>query len=92
MQLTIRRNEEGSGALPTDLYDASTPERPTRVVSRREFAVRRRAMELLRQDPNRFFSMVRDCDQRESAGTEPIAALEQALDAVGNEYCRKIEG
>jgi hypothetical protein len=71
--------------VPSDLYDVGLPQRPTRVVSRREFAVRRRAMELLRQDPDRFFAMVRDCDQRESAGTKPIDALEQALDAIGND-------
>jgi hypothetical protein len=47
-------------------------------------------MELLRQDPDRFFAMVRDCDHRESEGTKPIDALEQALDAIGNDYRGKI--
>jgi hypothetical protein len=56
------------------------------VVDAREFAVRRRALDLLRQDPNRFFSVVRDCDQRESAGAKPIDALEQALDAIGSDW------
>jgi hypothetical protein len=69
--------------VPTDLYDVSLPERSTRVVSSREFAVRRRSMELCRHDPDRFFSVVRDCDRRERAGVEPVDALEQALDAVG---------
>jgi hypothetical protein len=40
-------------------------------------------MELCRQDPDRFFSVVRDCDRRELAGSKPLDALEQALDAVG---------
>jgi hypothetical protein len=40
-------------------------------------------MELCRQDPDRFFSMVRDCDRREREGADPVDALEQALDAVG---------
>jgi hypothetical protein len=49
-------------------------------------------MELLRQDPDRFFAMVRDCDQRENSGTKPIDALEQALDAIGkNDHRGKIE-
>jgi hypothetical protein len=69
--------------VPTDLYDVSLPERSARVVSSREFAIRRRSMELCRQDPDRFFSVVRDCDRRERAGVEPVDALEQALDAVG---------
>jgi hypothetical protein len=77
--------------VPDDPNDVSLPERATRVVSRREFAVRRRAMELLRQDPDQFFAMVRDCDQRESAGTKPINALEQALDAIGNDDHGRIE-
>jgi hypothetical protein len=46
-------------------------------------------MELCRQDPDRFFSVVRDCDRRERAGVEPVDALEQALDAVGT---RRPEG
>jgi hypothetical protein len=69
--------------VPTDLYDVSLPGPHARVVSSREFAVRRQAMELCRQDPDLFCSVVRDCDRREREGTDPVDALEQALDVVG---------
>jgi hypothetical protein len=69
--------------VPTDLYDVSHPGRHTRAASSREFAVRRRAVELCQQDPDRFFSVVRDCGRREHAGADPVDALEQALNVVG---------
>jgi hypothetical protein len=48
-------------------------------------------MELCRADPDRFFSMVRDSDRRELAGSKPLDALEQALDAIGTDNAGKIE-
>jgi hypothetical protein len=86
VSIARRPSSEGISTFRCDADgDVSLPERAIRAAGRREFAVRRRAMELLRQDPDRFFALVRDCDQRESAGTKPIDVLEHALDAIGND-------
>jgi Mg2+/Co2+ transporter CorC len=50
--------------------------------SKHELAVRLRAATLGRDDPERFFAVVRDSHQRELDGADPVDALEQALEAA----------
>jgi hypothetical protein len=47
-----------------------------------ELTVRLRAATLGRDDPEGFFAVVRDSQERERAGADPVDALEQALDAA----------
>jgi hypothetical protein len=65
------------GAQPP--YDVSIPEKTP---EQRELAIRKRVAELSREDPDRFFAVVRDADRRERDGNDPVTALEKALQAI----------
>jgi hypothetical protein len=74
---TDRAKQPDRGAQPP--YDISIPEKTP---EQRELAVRKRVAELSREDPDRFFAVIRDADRREREGNDPVSALEKALKAI----------
>ena len=74
---TGRAKRPGSGAQPP--YDVNIPEKTP---EQRELSIRKRLAELSKEDPDRFFAVIRDADRRERDGNDPVTALEKALKAI----------
>jgi hypothetical protein len=74
---TGRDKQPDSGPQPP--YDVNIP---MKTPEQRELAIRKRVAELSREDPDRFFAIIRDADRRERDGNDPVTALEKALKAI----------
>jgi hypothetical protein len=71
-----KRRKAAEPYAVTNPYDVRIP---TKGLTKREIRVRRRAAALSRRDPERFFDVVHDAASRERGGTDPVTALEEAL-------------
>jgi hypothetical protein len=76
------REREGPGLLIVEYLDVNRRTHGPFRRSKHELTVRLRAATLGRDDPEGFFAVVRDSQQRERSGADPVDALEQALDAA----------